>query len=50
MLIDTKKIRNKLREISEELPSWESAWLAIQKMENYLTELEETEQLTHFNP
>ena len=43
MLVETKKMRNKLRELTEELPSWESAWLAIQKMENYLTELEEQE-------
>jgi hypothetical protein len=36
-----KKFRKKLRELSEELPSFESAWRAIYEMENYLTELEE---------
>ena len=41
MLVESRKIRNKLRELSEELPSWESAWRAIHEMENYLTGLEE---------
>jgi len=44
MLVETKIIRNKLRELSEELPSWESAWRAIYEIENYLTELEEGPQ------
>lgn len=38
-----RKFRKKLRELSEELPSFESAWRAIHEMENYLTELEEQE-------
>ena len=42
MLVSTRMIRRKLRELAEELPSFESAWRAIYEMENYLTELEET--------
>ena len=42
MLVSTRTIRRKLRELAEELPSFESAWRAIYEMENYLTELEET--------
>lgn len=44
MLVESRKIRNKLRELSEELPSFESAWRAIYEIENYLTELEEGPQ------
>ena len=40
MLVKTEALKNKLKEIEDELPSYESAWLAIQMVDEYLTELE----------
>ena len=50
--ISTQKIRNKLRALSEEVSSFDSAWLVLYKIENWLTNIEEDKEdnNSHWKP